>query len=287
MFRSLAIVSLAATVALAQSVPTGISSDCSTFLNNLNTDSSFKTCLSSLNNATGDYQPGSAAATSSTSAKVGSTLSNLCSSSVSNNCPESLVRSKLTDFYAACPAELTSNLNKDVLHIYDILYTLNPLKTAVCSKDDSGNYCVTQTTLPSTGQTAQQIQQVLASGSTPNLDTYNSNNIPFFFLQSTLASSDLCNVCTRNVMTAYLNFEAKVPYAPGLANSLTIKGQTSLYSGIVSTCGSTFLSGAGVQAAGGLSGGTLQNGAAPAIAMGQGFMAGAMGVLALIVSSAL
>ncbi|KAG6864611.1 hypothetical protein C0991_008289 [Blastosporella zonata] len=231
--------------------------------------------------------PGSDAATSPSSAKVGSTLGSLCSSSVTANCPESLIRSTLTDFYAACPAELSSNINADVLSIYDILYTLSPLMTAACSKDDSGNYCTTQTKLPSTSQTAAQIQAVLSSGSTPNLNTYSTNNIAFFFLQSSLSSTDLCNVCSRNIMTAYLNFEAKLPYAPGLSNSLVLGGQTALYNGIVSTCGSTFLSGAGVQAAGGLSGGHLQDsGAAPTLSKSHGFIAAAIGVFAVVVSSA-
>ncbi|KAG6910386.1 hypothetical protein DXG01_011101 [Tephrocybe rancida] len=286
MFRSFAIASLLTSAALAQSVvPSGISSDCSTFLTNLNTNTSLTTCLTSLTSATSDYQPGGAAATSPSAAKVGSTLSNLCSSSVTANCPESLIRSKLTDFYLACKPELSSNINKEVLSIYDVLYALSPMKTAACSKDDSGNYCVTQTKLPSTGQTAAQIQAVLSSSpSTPNLDTYSTNNIPFFFIQPTTPSADLCNVCTRNVITSYLNFEAKVPYGPGLGNSLVLKSQPDLYSGVVSTCGSTFLSGAGVQAAGGLSGGTLSGGAVATVAKSQGFIAVTMGALALVAS---
>ncbi|KAG6820257.1 hypothetical protein H0H93_003265 [Arthromyces matolae] len=210
MLRSLAIVSVATTAALAAlTIPSDISSGCSSFLTDLNTNSSFTTCFSSLSSATSDFTPGSAAATSPSSAKVGSTLSTFCSSQVAASCPESLIRSKLTDFYTACTTELTSNINDDVLSVYDIFYTILPFRTASCAQDDSGNYCATQAKI-SSGQTASQIQQVLAdSSSSPNLDTFASNNIPFLFLEPSEASSDLCNVCTRNVLTAYLNFDSQ------------------------------------------------------------------------------
>ncbi|KAF5375389.1 hypothetical protein D9615_007942 [Tricholomella constricta] len=290
MFKSFAIISLVTTAALAQSssvVPSGISQGCSTFLNNLNTDKGLTTCLSALAAATADYRPGSDATKSPSTAKIGSTLGNLCSSSVTTNCPDGLIRGNITNFYSACSAELTSNPNTDVISIYDILYTISPLKTAACSKDDSGNYCVTQAKLPASGQTAAEVQQVLAGPSlAPNTTAFRTYNIPFFFLQSSLPSSELCNVCTRNIMTAYMNFEAKVPYAPGLGKSILLANQPELYQGIQSTCGSTFLSGAGVQAAGGLSGGTLSSGAVQNIVgAGQSFIAVGMGAIALIASS--
>ncbi|KAG5653543.1 hypothetical protein H0H81_012352 [Sphagnurus paluster] len=290
MFKSLAIISVVTTAAFAQSVvPSGISDACSTFFTGLNADTSLTTCLSSLTNATSDYQPGSAATTSPSTAKIGSTLGNLCSATVTNNCPDSLIRGKLTDFYAACPAELTSSPNADVIKIYDILYTISPLKTAACSKDDSGNYCVTQAKLPASGPTAAQIQQVLATGTSPNIGTFSDNNIPFFFLSSSSSSADLCNVCTRNVMTAYMNFEAKVPYAPGLGQSGLLANQPGLYTGIQNTCGSTFLSGAGVQAAGGLSGGALGSSKSGAVQIdaSQSFIVAGLGIVAFIASSAL
>ncbi|KAG5641362.1 hypothetical protein DXG03_005390 [Asterophora parasitica] len=291
MFKSFAIVSLVTTAALAQSsIPSGISSGCSTFLTSLNTDNTLTTCLSSLTSATADYQPGSDASKTPSTAKIGSALSNLCSATVTASCPESLIRGKISDFYSACTAELTSNPNADVINIYDVLYTISPLRAASCSKDDSGNYCLTQAKLPTSGPTAAQIQQVLSSSNvSPNTDTFSKYNIPFFFLQPNLPSAELCNVCTRNVLSAYMNFEAKVPYAPGLGKSVLLAHQPELYTGIQNTCGSTFLSGAGVQAAGGLAGGTLggsKKSGAVQNGVGAGFAAG-MGLFAFIASSAL
>ncbi|KAG6810520.1 hypothetical protein H0H92_011466 [Tricholoma furcatifolium] len=290
MLRSLAIISLAAVTAFAQTtVPTGISSGCSSFLTNLNTNTTITTCLSSVTSATSNYSPGSAAATSSSAAQVGSTLGNLCSSTVTNNCPESMIRSTLTNFLAACNAELTSTRNTNVQQIYDMLYALVPLKNALCAEDDSGNYCATQTQLP-TGETASGLQAILSSTtSTLNFNTFASNNILFMFLNSTLSSTNLCTVCSRNIVSAYLNFEVQLPYGPGLGQSILLAGQSVLYNGMLTTCGSTFFNGAGVQAAGGLSGGTLSssNGAVSTLSSSQGFVAIAMGALAVFVSSAL
>ncbi|RDB17632.1 hypothetical protein Hypma_001081 [Hypsizygus marmoreus] len=294
MFKTIAIVSLFTSAALAQSstlIPSGISDGCSSYLNKLNSDKSFTTCTSSLITATSDYSPGSNATTTPSTAKVSTTLAGFCSTSTDSNCPESLIRGELTDFYAACSAELTSASNQDVIRIYDVLYTIAPLRAAACSKDDSGNYCVTQEKLPTSGPAAGQLQKVLSTGSPaliPNTTTYRSNNIPFLFLQSAASAEELCNVCTRNILSAWINFESRVPYAPGLSKSAFLSNQPDLYQSVQDTCGSTFLSGAGVQAAGGLSGGTFSSGAVQmAVGSAQGFVAAGMSILALIASVAL
>lgn len=204
----------------------------------------------------------------------------------------------MADFYSACSAELTSNPNTDVLQIYDTLYTILPIKTAICSQDDGGNYCSTQAKLPASSGQAAQIQKVLAIPADGNVaalvvngTTFGNANIPFLFLQPSLSSADLCNVCTRKILNAYLNFEAKVPYAPGMAKSFLLSNQPALYLGIQNTCGSSFLSQAGVvQAAGGLSGGALsntkaKNSATQTFGTTQGFFAAGLSIVALLVSS--
>lgn len=60
-------------------------------------------------------------------------------------------------------------------------------------------------------------------------------------------------------MTSYINFESNAPYAPGIASSSLLSQQTSVYNAITSVCGSNFLSGV-VQAAGGISTGSSDNG---------------------------
>lgn len=119
----------------------------------------------------------------------------------------------------------------------------------------------------------------------PNITTYRNTNLPFLFLKSSLSTDALCTACTRNILTAYINFESSVPYAPGIAQSPLLAGQSDLYLGVQTKCGSNFLSGA-VQAAGGLSGSSILSGA-PRTAGGQlqGVVATMMGVVTLAVAS--
>jgi len=229
-----------------------------------------------------------------------------------DNCPESLIRGKIADFYSACSAELTSNAHPDVIRTYDVLYTMTPLRIAICSKDDNGSYCVTQTKAPATsglnaaislnggssGLTPAALQKYIAvpavnpttltrradeAALSPNVTTYRAANLPFLFRQASLPAETLCTACTRNVLTAYINFESNVPYAPGLNKSTLLSGQSALYLGVQTTCGKNFLSGA-VQAAGGLSGGTFSSGAVQNVGGSQGYISAIIGVLALIAS---
>jgi len=222
------------------------------------------------------------------------------------------MRNWLTQFYAKCPAELTSKPVAAVKQIYDILYVLAPLRTVICCKDDNGSFCATKlpasnglknaisaggssTLTPSDiiNTLVQKPSSALARRASttalvPNITTYQNTNLPFLFLQpasgaqSALQSSSQCTTCTRNIMTAYINFESDSPYAPGLGQSVLLAPQQKLYNAVTNTCGATFLSGV-VQAAGGLSGGTLPSGATHnVVTLSYGFVAV---VLAVVVSS--
>ena len=238
-------------------IPSGISDGCNTFLTAFNEDASLQSCTSPIISATAQFIGANATANPSTS-DVQSALGSICGSS--GSCSESTVRSKLADFYSACTAELTSNKNSDVLALYDSLYTMIPLKNAICSKDDTGAYCV--------GKVAAKVPvsslytNVGSDGSQsvlkPNVDTFETNNIAFLLLQASTPKDTLCTSCSRSVLTAFVSWESSSPYAPGLAQSKILGGQTDLYTAVTSTCGATFLSGA-VQAAGGLSGGILSD----------------------------
>ncbi|KDR78269.1 hypothetical protein GALMADRAFT_138383 [Galerina marginata CBS 339.88] len=321
MLKSFAIVSVITSVVLAQNstasastatstanplIPSGISQTCSAFLTALNTDSSLTSCLSTLSSATSAFAPGSASVPSS--ASVTAALNNLCTDSVTSTCSESLIRSKITAFYTACAAELTTNRVDGVIGIYDVLYTLSPMRTSICSKDDSGSWCVMAATTTTreevsdavSGESTLGLAQLLAllytdssalkrrdtSAIVPNMTTYHDSNLPFIFLKPSLDATALCTACSRNVLTAYINFESNVPYAPGLVKSELLDTQSDLYSAIQSKCPSGFLSGA-VQAAGGLSGGILSSSAISIASSGyQSILALAMGVATLAVSIA-
>ncbi|KAJ3727509.1 hypothetical protein C8R42DRAFT_716960 [Lentinula raphanica] len=256
MLNALTIISLLSTAVFAQDslIPSNIDTSCSSFLESLNSNSTIQSCLSPMIDAT-----------SSSSTPSASTLSTICSTSV---CDDSLLRSTLSSFASACSSELTSN--SDVIGLYDVLYIISPMKTALCSKSDSGSYCALSATSSSSSAApaasgtsaatmASEAQQYLATSSgTVNATTFSATNLAFMFLQSSLTSAQ-CTTCTRNIMTSYINFESNAPYAPGISSSVLLGQQTSVYNAITSVCGSNFLSGV-VQAAGGISTGSSDNG---------------------------
>ncbi|THH28552.1 hypothetical protein EUX98_g5624 [Antrodiella citrinella] len=252
--KSFAAISLiaAALVSAAPSalIPAGISSGCTTFLTSFDNDTSLASCTGPIISATAQFL--NATATPSSSA-IQSALGTLCAVS----CNEQTVRTKVSDFYAACTAELTSSKNDNVVQLYDTLYTLIPFQQAACAKDDSGDYCVGQTP----GKIAvSSLYTNVGSGAqavlSPNSDTFADNNIAFLLLQASTPKAQLCTSCARTVLTSFVSWESDTPYAPGLTQSKILNGQSALYTSVTSTCGATFLSGA-VQAAGGLSGGIL------------------------------
>ncbi|KAJ6492933.1 hypothetical protein C8R47DRAFT_1185179 [Mycena vitilis] len=248
-------------------IPSGISAACTTYLTGLNTDTDLTPCTSALMTATSAFGPGGSS--SASKADISTALTSICSTSTTDTCSQSLLTGKLAAFYAACGPELTSSPSTEVKTIYDTMYALQPLLQAVCSKDDAGAWCATQANASTADATlspavkatnARRADSVTAY--MPNATAINENNILFMFLTAALPKDSLCTTCARNVLSAYMQFESATNYAPGLAQSMLMSGQTALYAGIVSTCGSDFLSGA-VKAAGSLGQGTGSSGALP------------------------
>lgn len=178
-----------------------------------------------------------------------------------------------------------------------------PLQQAICTKNSNGDYCVlniasgnSSSAAATTGESFQSISEHLYSDASssdasqaavsivPNTTTFAQNNLLFLFLSPNLTSSELCTSCTRDIMGAYISFESDVPYAPGIASSALMSGQTDLYKGVLSSCGSSFMSGA-AQAAGAISGGeTADSGALSSMAIGTKTVGAVVGaaVLALV-----
>jgi len=261
-------------------IPSGISDACSTYMVKLDSDPQILSCTKAFTNAAANFGVGSDSGDASVSA-VNTALNNLCPSL--SACPNSVIRSQLTDFYAACPSELTSSPNADVMRAYDVLYSIIPLSGTVCTKDDSGKYCV----LESGSTNSSTSKNLLASDPTgsspsdglwspfppkksrraeqqviiPNLQQFKDQNLVFLGIKPSLSAEELCKPCTRNVLNQYIQFMSALPYAPGIANSILMGGETDLYQAVQEKCGAPFLSGS-VQAAGGITSGMLGNGAA-------------------------
>lgn len=236
----------------ASLIPTDISAGCSSFLTSLDSDSSLSTCTDSLLKSTADFGSGG----THSKAAVTEAIDGICDGAVSSACPDSTIRGKLADFYSACSAELTSSPNKQVRDLYDVLYTLLPMKLAICSKDDSGNYCVFS-------GSDEKVSADLPAATDDGLDlsSISSSNLAFLFRTASMDSKALCTTCTRNIMSGYFNYESDAVYSPGLSNSQMLGGQTVLVGAIEQQCGANFLNGA-VQAAGGIKSGGFTSGAA-------------------------
>ncbi|PFH48850.1 hypothetical protein AMATHDRAFT_64531 [Amanita thiersii Skay4041] len=286
MFKASVFIAIVSSLALAQSqtstsnplIPTNISPTCSKFLSGLNSDTKLSSCTASLLAATKQFGPGGNA-TSASKTDILNAVNTICSPSTSDACPESLIRGKLAEFYTECSTELTTNVNSGVRNIYDVLYTMEPLKDAVCSKNDNDVYCLFQSKNSSASPTglrsAVSVQDSSLTGLlnslvqqpslerrapteavTPNMTAFRDSCLPFLFLKPDLDASDLCTSCTRQIFLSYTNFQLSVPYAPGLTKDSLLGCQLDLYNGIQNTCGANFLQ-TNIQAAGGISGGTL------------------------------
>lgn len=292
--KSLAIVLLSVAAAYAQTnplIPQGISSACSAFMTTLDSDPQVLACTKAFSTVVSNFGVGSSSSTF-TASTITSTLNSL-SSTLSSACSESVLRGQLTSFYAACPAELTSSPNPEVVRAYDVLYTLYPFSQSVCTKDDSGNYCVLEvgsssntsnTLLSSSGSTDPDTDLwiPLTNGKSrrgqeqvviPNVQQFKTLNLVFLGLQASLTSDQLCKPCTRNVLNQYIKFMSDIPYAPGTGNSPLMSGESDLYTAVQQKCGAPFLSGS-VQAAGGISDGLV--GGAAGLSVSARTVAGAL-----------
>ncbi|KAJ7607338.1 hypothetical protein FB45DRAFT_1011343 [Roridomyces roridus] len=240
-------------------------------------DSSLTGCTSAFINATSAFAPSSSSQTQSKST-ITSTLDTICSSSITDACPQSLLTGKLADFKTACNTELVTSPNTQVKTLYDTFYGLIPLKAVVCTKDDSGNYCALQanstslagaTVAEGVASVASSIRRGVTTTYLPDSQGIANTNAMFLGQFASANKDELCVPCVRAVLTSWLTFESGTNYAPGLAQSVLIPGQSALYSGVVSTCGADFLQNV-AQAAGGSTAG-------PAGALGGAGGAGSAG----------
>lgn len=284
MLKSIAVLSAVTVAVYAQSnplIPAGISDRCSTFLNGLNSNTQIAACTTAMNTGLAGFAPGSAATASAS--EIASALETVCASDA---CQASNLSQQLTAFSSACAEDMN---NSEVVRMYDILYTLSPMKDAMCSKGDDGKWCVMSSNTLA-GASASDIQSSLytQNGQTviPNTENFSKNNVPFLLLTPELDKDVLCKACTRNVLTAYINYESTVPYAPGLGKSQLLQSQTPLFNAVKEKCGDGFMDNQ-VKAAGGIGSNIIKSGAAaPSTnAALSGLMAVAAGLVTLAVQA--
>ncbi|GAA5939328.1 hypothetical protein JCM3775_007192 [Rhodotorula graminis] len=89
--------------------------------------------------------------------------------------------------------------------------------------------------------TAAGVQSFDVPSILPNAATWSSASLPFLFLSPSMSSTVLCSQCTKSILSAYVAWESRMPYALGLANSPLLKGQGSLWTATGEKCGGGFL----------------------------------------------
>lgn len=264
----------------SSNIPASAQPRCRAFLDTLDRDITINKCLNDLIGATDAFDPTGASTTASTvnGTAIQQALSTICSPSFTS-CPPAAIRTSLTNFYSECSSDLLgasgdgSDGNPGVIQIYDVLYLILPLKTAICTKVD-GTYCLNNSTSSATSSSASSSSSApapsassakrstglvaadlfkraentnvllgrQASNSTqeqlqPSADSYRNSGLPYLFLQPD--SSDICSMCTYNIIKGYITFETVTPYAIGIAHSPMLKGQLALWEKI-KTCPDNF-----------------------------------------------
>jgi hypothetical protein len=262
-------------------IPSGISSGCSQYLANLDSDPKILSFTKVFNSAVANFGVRSNSSNASAST-INSTLNALCP-----NLPGPQdIKAQLTSFYPACLTELTTSPNADVIRIYDVLYVIFPMSKAACTKHNE-TYCVLQTAsnsavsandlwLPLTSKKSRRAEQEVII---PNLEQFVKGNLPVLGIQPSLSTDSLCNPCTRNVLNEYIPFTLDVNYGPGGATGVLMGSENNLYKAVQQKCSSDFL-GNTVQVAGGISGGILGSGAAD-LSVNTRTVAGALSAIVL------
>ncbi|AAW44223.1 hypothetical protein CNF00800 [Cryptococcus deneoformans JEC21] len=172
-------------------IPANITSSCSSFLSELNSDSTLSSCVTPLINATASFSPTAVASANLTEDTINYTLASICKGT--GGCDDSTIRKWLGKFYSECYAELTSSTgyNSEVRELYDILYVVNPLKAAVCAVDSSNQeYCVNEIVQSESISTSNST----ASNSTAADDASASTNATALFASFAAADSALSPV---------------------------------------------------------------------------------------------
>ncbi|QRW00818.1 hypothetical protein RhiJN_28836 [Ceratobasidium sp. AG-Ba] len=229
-------------------MPAGVSAACSTYLSKMNKDTQLASCLTSLVTILGPYTTSGSGSPSG----ADKAMANLCGS---NACNASVMRSALNDFADACRDDFASS--DVVLKNYDMMYSLTPLKSALCTKDpNTQSYCVLNAGSSSnTKRSASNIMYArdhlvntyVKRGSSqtvfvPNTDTYRNSNLMFMFNSPDMSSNDLCTECTKQIMSKYVAFESSTPHALGVAASPLLGGQVALWKSMQDKCPASYMS---------------------------------------------
>jgi hypothetical protein len=125
-------------------IPNSLSAKCKTYLAAFNTNTRLQACIAPIVSATSKFTPSS---NDLTQADVSAALAGICAPAAA--CKQSDIQSVITEFYSNCQDDLVSGsgsaASDSLRTTFDIVYVLNPLRAAICTKDPKDDtYCLTK-----------------------------------------------------------------------------------------------------------------------------------------------
>jgi hypothetical protein len=102
------------------------------------------------------------------------------------------------------------------------MYIVNPLSSAVCAKDTSGNLCLSKAASNATAAAGSGVSNAAqkplsAADGTPDANVFSAANILFAGTSANMTAAQLCTDCTKNIVSSYFSFESSTAYYGGLA----------------------------------------------------------------------
>lgn len=215
-------------------LPDGISSQCTTFLSNLDADTTLQSCISPALNSLEGSSP---------------SLDTVCAKIAASTCSETNYYKILSYFSGNCSSELITSPNKDVVSIFDSLYVALPFQKAICTKDATGKWCATGSSSNATSSVYSGVSNAAqsplsTSDGYPNAETFTSDNILFFGHNANMDQASLCTTCLQKVLTIYIGHETTRTYPTGLSGSPLLAVQNDLWTAVNAKCPADFISGA-------------------------------------------
>jgi hypothetical protein len=227
---------VAAAVAAQNGIPSGVSDTCNTFLKSFNSDAKMQACIGPMVTATARFLP--SANMQSNEADVKWAMDQL--SSGKGACHDSDIQTLVTNFWAGCQNDLVSGNQKSLETTFELLYLLQPLTNAVTAKDNDGTYCLNKAKASGghtkRGDDSQSTLQI-------NPADWQKSQLHFLFANADASAAQLCTNCVKQVMTAYVTWENKMPYPPGLTASQLLSSQKGLWQSISNKCPADFTNG--------------------------------------------
>ncbi|GAA5876716.1 hypothetical protein JCM1840_000770 [Sporobolomyces johnsonii] len=119
--------------------------------------------------------------------------------------------------------------------------SIYPSSSSSTSSNSTSSNATSSNSTDSTSTNAASPNSYSLPSVLPNSETWRTSSLPFLFLSPNMSSTVVCSSCTKSILSSYVAWESRQPYALGLANSPMLGSQGTLWTGVGDKCGSGFL----------------------------------------------